>query len=134
MTTFEGLVSQLIRKFYILHEEQVHLDKKSISYRELMQFDSVDVNDIKTYLIEQEITCRLYSGSEEWLDFFKKDLQLSFSIIEKYRDNYIEISKRRNLFVHNGGVVNDIPIKPLKSLRFSGFSFREFLQPCFFVS
>jgi hypothetical protein len=77
-----------------------------LTLEELKTFGSV--SDAEKYLIDSKIENLLRSGFYDWIDTLKTELKLGLGYISDFEDELIEIYQRRNLLVHNGGIVNSI--------------------------
>lgn len=108
ITYFENLVSGVLKKDFILHPERVSLEEKSVSYKLLTEVGSVD--EIREFLIDQEVTNKMYGSVDDWKKFFQKQLKLQLESWEKKMEELQEIIARRNLYVHNNGIINNIYI------------------------
>ena len=60
------------------------------------------------------------SSLDDWIKFLKEQVKLSMGYIDEIKPALIEACQRRNLYVHNGGVINSIYIKNC------GFSIEEY--------
>lgn len=81
ITYFENLVSGVLKKDFILHPERVSLEEKSVSYKLLTEVGSVD--EIREFLIDQEVTNKMYGSVDDWKKFFQKQLKLQLESWEK---------------------------------------------------
>ncbi|WP_289022371.1 hypothetical protein [uncultured Salegentibacter sp.] len=59
-------------------------------------------------MIDQKIEEIFRGGFESWLSILKDEIKIKSNLAFKQKDQLIEIYQRRNLLVHNGGVVNSI--------------------------
>jgi hypothetical protein len=111
---FESLISQLFKEDFNNHPNRMCIDKKSITYEKISLL--YDIKDVKPYLIEREITEIIREDSEKWFELFKKNMKVKLIFLHKFQDDLTEIIKRRNLFVHNNGIINSFYINsvPLK--------------------
>lgn len=114
VTYFENLVAGVLKKDFIKHPQRVSLDEKSVSYKLLAEVG--DIEEIKNILIDQEITNRMYGSFEDWKNFFQKNIKLKLTSWNKSFEHLQEIIARRNLFVHNNGIINNIYIKLVKEM------------------
>lgn len=107
VSTTEWFVSELLHAFFELHPEALDIDKKSLSFKELTELDSVD--GARAYLLDKAIEDVLRGSIEDWLKFLKERLSLSMNYVDQEaRDQLVETSQRRNLLVHNGGRINSL--------------------------
>lgn len=106
LSSAEWFYSQLLHFYYDQHPNSAGIKKKTLTLEELKTFGSV--TDAEKYLIDSKIENLLRSGFSDWIDTLKSDLKLGLGYITDFEDELIEIYQRRNLLVHNGGVVNSI--------------------------
>lgn len=107
VSTAEWFVSELLHAFFELHPEALDIDKKSLSFKELTELDSVD--GARAYLLDKVIEDVLRGSIEDWIKFLKERLKLSTNYIDQeVRDQLVETSQRRNLLIHNGGRINSL--------------------------
>lgn len=102
----ELFVSQLAHQYYIKYPDKINTKDKQLSLDDLVKFDSVE--DARIYLIDKKIESVLWGNIQDWIKFLRNDLNLSMKYIDPYVDRLSEAALRRNLFVHNSGVVNRI--------------------------
>tara|TARA_A100000171_G_C2126725_1_gene144004 strand:- start:713 stop:2011 length:1299 start_codon:yes stop_codon:yes gene_type:complete len=106
LSSSEWFYSQLLHFFYDKNPNVAGIKKKTLTLEELKSFGSVE--DAEKYLIDSKIEGLLRSNFSDWLDTLKLELNLGLGYLQNFKDELIEIYQRRNLFVHNGGVVNSI--------------------------
>ncbi|MCB0457467.1 MAG: hypothetical protein R2776_02440 [Flavobacteriaceae bacterium] len=106
LSSAEWFYSQLLHFFYDKNPNAAGIKKKTLTLEELKSFGSVD--DAEKYLIDSKIEGLLRSSFSDWIETLKLELGLSLGYIKDYMNELIEIYQRRNLFVHNGGIVNSI--------------------------
>ena len=80
-----------------------HPDKK-ISYKELLEITSLD--SIKSEIIQKEIDILMRDSHHAQLTFLDSQLKLGIEAKFPGWHNFLEITERRNLFVHTGGRVS----------------------------
>ncbi|GLB24204.1 hypothetical protein LXJ15735_04450 [Lacrimispora xylanolytica] len=106
ITYFENTISKLFRADFINHPQRVSLSNKSVPYKVLE--DSESIEEVKNHLVDAEVTNMMYGSLSDWIDYFKKNMKMQLSYITNNYLDLIEIIARRNLFVHNDGIVNKI--------------------------
>ena len=106
ISTVEWFIAQLIHQHYKLNPHVLGSKDKQFSLDELGKFETID--DAKNYLIEKTVESVLRGSIDDWFEFFKLKLNLSMGYLDDYKKHLIEAAQRRNLLVHNGGVVNRI--------------------------
>lgn len=106
LSSAEWFYSQLLHFFYDKNPHVAGIKKKTLTLEELKSFGSIE--DAEKYLIDSKIEGILRSSFTDWIDTLKNELNLGLGYLNDFRDELVEIYQRRNLFVHNGGVVNSI--------------------------
>lgn len=105
-TSAELFVSQLLGYQFSKHPESVITKDKVFSFDELASFDNID--DARNHLIATKVEDVMRGAFVDWIKVFKDRFKLSASYLDRELDDLVEIFQRRNLLVHNGGVVNSI--------------------------
>jgi hypothetical protein len=100
---FEFFITHVFR-FLVTAFPDHYLKDQSVSFS---QFIKMNHETIKEYLIENEVTKILWEGMPDWIKRLEKH-KIDFSCMKTYIDEYYEINCRRNLIVHNDGIVNGI--------------------------
>ena len=106
---FELLVTSLIHERLNEYPEAMNIDKKSLTISEIEELGSLE--EAKNYLIEREVINLMHSGFKDWLIYFKTNMKVPLIRIENLVEDINEVFNRRNLFVHGGGLVNNIYLK-----------------------
>lgn len=111
VSSVEWFLAQLIHKYYKENPGIVRSREKQFSLEELASFETVD--DARNYLIEKTVESVLRGSIQDWIEFLSSKLKLSMGYLNEHKDYLIEVTQRRNLLVHNGGVVNRIYLSNL---------------------
>lgn len=112
LSTVEWFFSQILHFYYDNHPESAGIQKKSLTLADLKTFGSIA--DAEKYLIDVKIEEILRGSFESWVLLLKTELSLGLGYLDSIIDELVETYQRRNLFVHNGGVVNSIYISKVK--------------------
>ena len=111
----ESFLSQLLHMFFQKHPSALNAKEKQFTFEELSNFSTLD--DARSYLVSWKIENLLRGSYEDWIEYFKTQVKLELIVTTRHHDRLVEIFQRRNLFVHNDGVVNKIYIaKVAKSI------------------
>ncbi|NCA93764.1 MAG: hypothetical protein EOM84_01155 [Sphingobacteriia bacterium] len=87
------------------HPQILSLNEKSLTFDEISKCSNLE--EAKDFLISEEIEKMLFKPLSSFLDFFEKTMfKIEFPNLKMFRQEIIEIKERRNLLIHNGGVVN----------------------------
>lgn len=106
LTSVEWFFSQILHYYYNEYPNSAGIKKKTLTLEDLKSFGSI--KDAENFLIDSKIEEILRSSISDWFATLKNDLNLGLGYIKEIEDELIEIYQRRNLFVHNGGVINTI--------------------------
>ncbi len=98
LSYFEALISDLIQLYYSMYPARLSKDK-TLSLDTLRTIGPTGIGDIEKHLAADEA-----DGAQ--LDYFAKRLNLSLAFLDPERDLLTEVVQRRNLIVHNQGIVN----------------------------
>lgn len=107
VSEFDIHLSLLIRTMFYVQPETIHASDKQLSFKQLLKFNNMDA--AKEYLIEKEIESVLRESHNEHFKWLENRLNM-----KSLRDfdtpawkNFIEITERRNLFVHCDGIISN---------------------------
>ncbi|MBD2446645.1 hypothetical protein H6G76_05590 [Nostoc sp. FACHB-152] len=106
VSAVEWFLSQLLHEYFKLYPEASDIRERSLTLSELQSMGTID--DAKNYLIDLRIEEILRGSFSDWITFLKSKLKLSMGYLTDEENYLTEICQRRNLFVHNGGVINKI--------------------------
>lgn len=112
LSSVEWFFSQILHFYYDKHPESAGIQKKTMTLTDLKSFGSIE--DAEKYLIDVKIEEILRGSFDTWITLLKSELSLGLGYIEPIKEELTEFYQRRNLFVHNGGVVNSIYISKVK--------------------
>lgn len=116
ITEFELLLSKIARIFYGNFEGSLDQKEVKIKIEDIKKFSNL--SDIKDYLVEGEVF-KLTSGSiEDWKNFVKDKFEVDLKKVTPDWDSFLEYFARRNLCVHNDGIVNAEYLKRNKKSEF----------------
>ena len=106
MIKYEDSIARMYR--YLIEKfPQAYLSDKSIKYSELLNINS-SIDEIKEKFVAKEIEEFMRRPISEWYDSFKKKQKANFLLEDNLFEKFKEVYYRRNLVVHNQGLVNDI--------------------------
>ncbi len=110
---FEDFIAGMFR-FLVTSYPDFYLKDRSITFSEIVKMDHAT---IRSYLIENEVTNIMWEGFPDWIKRIEKH-KVDLSCLQSYISEYIEIACRRNLIVHNDGVVNQIYLNCVNECKF----------------
>ncbi|MDA8956434.1 hypothetical protein N9H19_02320 [Flavobacteriales bacterium] len=119
ISQYDAFLGKLIKIIFELYPEKLNSSEKNITFSQLQNFDSLEV--AKDYIIEKEVESILRENHSCHFDWLEKKLDLPLRKKLPIWQTFIEITERRNLFVHNHGIVssqylinckkNNVPLK-----------------------
>jgi len=116
---FNDLLADLYRLYYRLRPQALSSDDKVLSVNELRGF--ADLEEAIAALISRRVEGLLRGSLEDQRIFLLKQLKMDLQGMGPDRwGRVVEIHERRNLLVHNNGVVNDVYLRKTASLDLGG--------------
>ena len=104
VSQFDFFVGRLLRCLYYLRPGLLHTSDRSLSFAQLVALESVDA--AREFLIEKEVEALLRKSHSEQFDWLERKFGLP---LRKGLDSWsacVELTERRNLFVHANGAVS----------------------------
>ncbi len=103
---FEEFISRFFSSLYSMYPQK-YLDNQCVVFSEI---SSLGVSEIKKNIIEREVEMVMRENYREWFKIFESH-KMNFSKCNKEMEALNEIYSRRNILVHNQGVVNSTYLK-----------------------
>lgn len=104
ISIYDYFLSNIFEKVIFKKEGLSDSINKQIPLSEMKKFSSI--KDIELFLIQQEIDGILRESHIAHLEWIEKKLSISLVLNNEYLASFVEITERRNLFVHADGIVN----------------------------
>lgn len=115
LVMYEDAISS-IYKYLIERFPKAFLADKSITYSELMSMNT-NIEEIKHRFIDKEIDGIMREPISNWYDSFRKRQKANFLFADELFEKFKEIYYRRNIIVHNQGVVNEVYLGNIKNAK-----------------
>lgn len=106
VTYFELLVAKLLQERLMAHPEAMNIKQKTLTISQIEEIGSLE--EAKNFLVEQEVNDLMHEGFKSWMEYFKNKMKIDLGNLKDSIEEVNEVFSRRHLFVHNGGVVNNI--------------------------
>lgn len=104
VSQFDTYIGQLMNCIFEIKPEIIDNSERQLSFSQLRTFPSV--LDARSYIVEKEVESVLRDSHSEQFSWFEKKLDIKLrSDLPAWKD-FIELTQRRNLFVHNNGKVS----------------------------
>jgi hypothetical protein len=104
VSQFDAYVGALVKNFFRLRPEIVDTSGKSLTFSELAKFDSLQA--ARDYMVEKEIDALLRESHADQFDWLEKKFSIVLRKDLPAWPTFIEVTERRNLFVHTNGIVS----------------------------
>ncbi len=109
VSQYDSFLGRIIRFIYSIKPQILNASEKTISYTDLIQFSSIET--AKEYIIEKEVETIIRKSHADQFSWLKEKLGTPFNKDLKCWPIFIELTERRNLFVHCDGKVSSQYIK-----------------------
>lgn len=113
ISSVEWFFAQLLHFYYNEYPNSAGIKNKTLTLSDLKGFDTI--KDAEQYLVEELIDKSVRSGFSDWTEILKKDLNLSMGYLKDYKDEIVEVFQRRNILVHNNGIINSTYLSKVNS-------------------
>ena len=117
LSTFENLISNLIQEYYTQFPTALPSDTKKLTLAEIKELGSIE--EAEKSIMDSEIDSILRGDISSQLDYCSKKLTLKLNYISEYKDYLVEVAQRRNILVHNDGIINKHYLKKIDNKLFS---------------
>lgn len=104
ISSAEWFLSQVLRSFFQIHPEAAGVKDKNLTLEDLQKMGSI--SEAEDYLIRLRVDEIMWGGFEDWIRFLKHTVKLSMGYLAADEKLLVEIFQRRNIMIHNNGVVN----------------------------
>lgn len=111
ISVVECYFGDIIKKYVTEYPHEItkillKCDEKVISYKSLQNYSTIE--EATNCLVENKIENIIRDSFLEWVNFLKTKMNLSMGYLQYDKQKIYEVFLRRNLFVHNRGVINSI--------------------------
>jgi len=114
ISTVECYFGNVLKRYFIEYKGEIigkliETKDKVYTINELEMFESIE--SAKEYIIDKKIENLIRGSFEDWYKFLKEKMSLSMGYMNNDYDTMVEIFQRRNIFMHNDGIINRIYAK-----------------------
>jgi len=101
---FDAYIGELLKVIYLKNDKLLKGILREIALSDLLDFD--DLNAVKLSMLEKEIETFRRDSYIEQFSTLEKKFNLSLRKFNEW-PQFVELSQRRNILTHNGGLVSD---------------------------
>lgn len=105
VSQFDTFISQLVSELYKAKPELVSSSEKELSFKELSAFK--DLEEAKDFIIKKEIESLLRKSHSEQIAWLANKFGVRIKPNDSLWSDFIEVTERRNLFVHTDGKISN---------------------------
>lgn len=113
ISSYDAFFGGVIRSFYNICPDKLRDSEKTFTYKDLENLQSL--KDVRKSIIDKKIDTELRESHIEQLNWLAGQLEVSTLTVFNGFSDFVEITQRRNLFVHADGIVSDQYIKVCKN-------------------
>lgn len=109
ISQYDAFLYRLLKVIFDIKPEILYQSEKSLNYSQIAEKRSI--KELKEYIVDSEIETFLRSSHSDQFDSLEKKLDIKLREGLLVWPQFIEITERRNLLVHCGGIVSTQYIK-----------------------
>jgi hypothetical protein len=95
----------MIKNVFLVKPEVLNASEKNLTFAQIIKY--VSINDVKEYIIEKELDSILRKSHSEHFEWLENRLGMKLRENLPIWTTFVELTERRNIFVHNDGIVNN---------------------------
>ncbi len=104
VSQFDAFFGRLIRAMYISKPEMLNASNRPLTFAELIKFGSLDT--ARNYILEKEVETILRDSHSKHFEWLEAKLGIPLRKGLDIWSKFVELTERRNLFVHTDGEVS----------------------------
>lgn len=104
ISCYDSFFGKILRYIFMVRPQILDSSERTLKYSDLLEF--ADIPEAREYLVEKEMESVIRKSHVEHFAWLEKKLKISFNKNLRSWPNFVELTERRNLFVHTDGVVS----------------------------
>ena len=101
---YDSFFGKILRYIFMVWPQILDSSERTLKYSDLLEF--ADISGARGYFVEKEVESVIRKSHVEHFAWLEKKLKISFNKNLRSWPNFVELTERRNLFVHTDGVVS----------------------------
>lgn len=101
---FEEMINKMLLDD-LLKYPRIKIEDTTLKFQEIIDLGSIE--EAKRYIVEKEVEKIMKENPNDWVKYLKEKVKLKLDSYDKNVKYFNEIMARRNLIVHNDGIVNN---------------------------
>ncbi len=104
VSRYDAFLGQLLRSLFYIKPEMLNQSQRAISFQQLVDFS--DMSAARDYVVEKEVESVIRESHPKQFEWIENrfDIPLRKGLVSWPR--FIEVTERRNLFVHTAGTIS----------------------------
>lgn len=104
VSQYDAFIGRLLRAIFLARPELLNASEKTLSFSQVASFPSIE--SIREHVIEKEIEAVLRTSHSDQIKWMESRFDLPLTKGLSIWPKFIELTERRNLFVHTDGIVS----------------------------
>lgn len=104
VSIYDAYLGKLLKVLFFTKPEVLNTSERRFSFSEIASF--YDINEAKQSIVNKEIESVLRKNHAEQLKYIENTFSIKISPNKELFNKFIELTERRNLFVHCDGVIS----------------------------
>jgi len=109
ISQYDAFLYRLFKVLFNIRPEYINNSERELAFSQLVTFKSIE--SARDYVIEKEIETILRKSHTEHFEYLEKKLSIQLRVNLPIWKTFIEITERRNLYVHCDGIVSSQYLK-----------------------
>lgn len=112
VSQYDSFLGDLIKELLLSKPDLFNNSDRELKFKDLLEFDTI--TDARDYILEKEVETLLRKSHNEQFEWMTSKFNVPLTKNLSIWKDFIEITERRNLFVHNNGTISNQYIKVCK--------------------
>jgi len=104
VSQFDSFIGKLIKEIFISKPEILNSSEKKLTYSKLQEIENIE--EAKNHIIESEVESILRESHTNHFSWIENKLNIPLKKDLTIWPKFVELTERRNLFVHSDGIVS----------------------------
>jgi hypothetical protein len=104
VSQYDSFLGGLLRAFFHIRPELLDASEKTLTLKELRTFESIDA--AREYIVEKEVEAVIRKSHVEHFEWLENRFEIQLRKGLSIWPTFVEVTERRNLLVHCGGIVS----------------------------
>lgn len=109
VSSYDAFLGKLVSALFRAKPEMLKSSDRTLTYSQLSEFDSIA--GARDHLLEKEVETLLRKSHAEQFDWLENKFSIKLRVDLPVWPTFIEVTERRNLFVHSDGIVSSQYLK-----------------------